>query len=295
MPTSLPVPAASIQRVSFHHSAGQASAVDVARASEVRAREMDHSPYAPTRLDFHLIQFVTEGQGQHWVDFEPVALRQGDLLYVHPDQVHAFDADAQHEAWLLMFLPDALPRTDLFLSRLRPWGRVVTPSAQDFLLLVQLLDYLDHLNAQAAQVQPEAVAPHVLGALLAGLSSLLAAREQPVDVTTQRYEALTRAFETRLAAHLRRSRSPAWYAAALGTTPRTLARACHHTRGQAPKRLIDVRVGLEARRLLATTSDTVEAIGFRLGFSEATNFVKFFKRVVGITPEAFRLTQRFVT
>ncbi|MEL7362149.1 MAG: helix-turn-helix domain-containing protein, partial [Bacteroidota bacterium] len=73
----------------------------------------------------------------------------------------------------------------------------------------------------------------------------------------------------------------------LGAWPRVWWQARASVRG--------VRVGLEARRLLATTSDTVEAIGFRLGFSEATNFVKFFKRVVGITPEAFRLTQRFVT
>ena len=29
-----------------------------------------------------------------------------------------------------------------------------------------------------------------------------------------------------------------------------------------------------------------------LGFSEATNFVKFFKRIAGTTPEAFRREQR---
>lgn len=266
----------------------------MARASQIRTREMDHSPYAPTRLDFHLVQFVTAGHGQHWIDFEPVTLRQGDVLYVRPDQVHAFDADARHEAWLLMFLPNALPHTNLLVSRLRPFDRAVCPNALDFRLLVQLLDHLGDLNTEAVEVRPEAVAPHVLGALLAGLTSVLAAQEPPVDVTTQRYEALVRAFERHLDAHLRRSRSPAWYAAALGTTPRTLARACHHTRGHAPKRLIDVRVGLEARRLLATTSDTVEAIGFGLGFSEATNFVKFFKRVVGTTPEAFRHAQGVV-
>lgn len=265
--------------------------MDVARASEIRAREMDHSPYAPTRLNFHLVQFVTEGHGRHWVDFEPVALRHGDVLYVRPDQVHAFDAGARHEARLLMFLPDALPHADLPVSRLRLFDRVVRPDARDFRLLLPLLDHLGHLNTEAVEMQPEAVAPHVLGALLAGLTSALAAQQPPGDVTTQRYAALARAFETHLDAHLRTSRSPAWYAAALGTTPRTLARACHRTRGQAPKRLIDVRVGLEARRLLATTADTIEAIGFGLGFSEATNFVKFFKRVVGTTPEAFRRAQ----
>ncbi|MEM8556673.1 MAG: helix-turn-helix transcriptional regulator [Bacteroidota bacterium] len=292
MPPSSPTPTHPIQRVSFHHSAGLSSAVDMTHLSELRAREMDHSPYAPTRLAFHLVQFVTEGHGTHWVDFEPITLRAGDLLHIRPDQVHAFDADARHEARLLMFLPDALRQTHLFSARLRRLDRVVRPEAGDFRLLVQLLEYLGHLNAEAVELQPDAVAPHVLGGLMAGLTSLLVAQEPAVDVTTQRYEALTRAFEMHLDAHLATSRSPAWYAAALDTTPRTLARACHRTRGQAPKRLIDLRVGLEARRLLATTSDTVEAIGLALGFSEATNFVKFFKRVGTMTPEAFRQSQK---
>ena len=71
-------------------------------------------------------------------------------------------------------------------------------------------------------------------------------------------------------------------------TPRTLARACHRARGLAPKRMIDLRVGLEAKRMLTTSDATVEAIGLSLGFTEATNFVKFFRRIVGQTPEGFR-------
>jgi AraC-like DNA-binding protein len=49
---------------------------------------------------------------------------------------------------------------------------------------------------------------------------------------------------------------------------------------------------LEAKRQLAVTSDSVESIGLSLGFSEATNFVKFFRRVSGDTPAAFRSTHR---
>jgi AraC-like DNA-binding protein len=35
----------------------------------------------------------------------------------------------------------------------------------------------------------------------------------------------------------------------------------------------------------------VAAVGDQLGFDEATNFVKFFRRETGLTPGAFRATQ----
>ncbi|MEO8804931.1 MAG: helix-turn-helix domain-containing protein [Burkholderiaceae bacterium] len=50
--------------------------------------------------------------------------------------------------------------------------------------------------------------------------------------------------------------------------------------------------GLEAQRLLVHSTSTSVAIGELLGFSEPTNFVKFFRRRVGTTPEAFRQAHR---
>lgn len=51
------------------------------------------------------------------------------------------------------------------------------------------------------------------------------------------------------------------------------------------------RIVLEAKRLLAHTALPVAAIGDRLGFAEATNFVKFFRRETGMPPGAFRTKQ----
>ena len=58
--------------------------------------------------------------------------------------------------------------------------------------------------------------------------------------------------------------------------------------GQSAKALIDARVVLEAKRLLVHTDLSSAAIGHRLGFSEATNFTKFFAREAGVSPGAFR-------
>ena len=277
-----------VQRLAFSHSKGKESPVDVVRLSDLRARALGHSMYDPTRLTFHLVQFVVAGEGAHWVDFDRIPLRLGDVLHIYPDQVHAFDPNADHEALLLLFSQGTLRRAHI--PHLARWqvSTVLRPDASDFGILVELLRLQEALDTKADALRSATVGPYVLGTILAGLTDVVTAQQGVADPTRQRYEALVWRFEDLLDRHHADSRSPAWYASELQTTRRTLARACRQSRDASPKRLIDARVVLEAKRRLATTADTVEAVGYDLGFSEPTNFVKFFKRVVGTTPEAFR-------
>ncbi|HTI27627.1 MAG TPA: helix-turn-helix transcriptional regulator, partial [Kutzneria sp.] len=77
-----------------------------------------------------------------------------------------------------------------------------------------------------------------------------------------------------------------------GYSPRSLNRLCQAAAGQNAKALIDARVALEAKRLLVHTNLSAATIGQRLGFTEATNFTKFFTREAGTTPRAFREHER---
>ncbi|MEO1088201.1 MAG: helix-turn-helix transcriptional regulator, partial [Acidobacteriota bacterium] len=277
-----------IPTLAFRHSAGRLSRVDVIDLDVLRRRRMDHSIYSPVRLNFHLLLFITHGVGAHEADFERIELRAGDVLLVRPEQVHAFVPGATHRALLLMFTPETLLRAHIPQPVRWREQPVIRPAPEDFRLLVQLLRLQKTLDADAVDIQAQTVAPYVLGTLLAGLADVVTARRRPADVTALRYAALIENFEDLLDGNYRAARSPAWYAAELGTTPRTLARACRRVRDGSPKRLIDLRVILEAKRQLATSADTVESIGYGLGFSEPTNFVKFFKRLTGSTPDAFR-------
>ena len=69
---------------------------------------------------------------------------------------------------------------------------------------------------------------------------------------------------------------------------RTLTRACLAVTGRSAKQVIDERVALQARRLLAATDEPIAQIGRQLGFPEPTNFGRFFTREVGVSPGAFR-------
>lgn len=73
-----------------------------------------------------------------------------------------------------------------------------------------------------------------------------------------------------------------------GLTPRTFARRFLAATGRRP---IDHVHGLrieQARELLELGTDTVDAVGYRVGYEDPTFFRRLFKRTTGLTPAAYR-------
>ncbi|TXH59960.1 MAG: helix-turn-helix domain-containing protein, partial [Bacteroidia bacterium] len=78
------------------------------------------------------------------------------------------------------------------------------------------------------------------------------------------------------------------YARQLSVTEKRLNQATSKILDKSPKQMIDERVMLEAKRLLAHTNESVKEIGYNLGFDEPTNFIKYFRKHSNSTPVEFR-------
>ena len=79
-----------------------------------------------------------------------------------------------------------------------------------------------------------------------------------------------------------------YYAKEIIITEKRLNQATTKVLGKTPKEIIDERIMLEAKRILAHTTESVKEIGYDLGFEEPTNFIKFFKKHSKLTPTEFR-------
>ena len=78
------------------------------------------------------------------------------------------------------------------------------------------------------------------------------------------------------------------YSKKISVTEKRLNQATSKILDKSPKQMIDERVMLEAKRLLAHTNESVKEIGFDLGFDEPTNFIKYFRKHSHSTPIEFR-------
>jgi AraC-like DNA-binding protein len=66
------------------------------------------------------------------------------------------------------------------------------------------------------------------------------------------------------------------------------SRAFHQTFGQAPKSYITSRRVLRAQELLIRSREPLAQVALRCGLSDQSHFTRVFRRVVGVTPGAWR-------
>lgn len=78
------------------------------------------------------------------------------------------------------------------------------------------------------------------------------------------------------------------YAELLYKSPKTLSNLFGKYSDKSPLQVIRERIALEAKRLLRYSDKSVGEIGYELGFTENAHFSRFFKKVEGQSPTAFR-------
>ncbi|WP_373376123.1 helix-turn-helix domain-containing protein [Cupriavidus nantongensis] len=82
------------------------------------------------------------------------------------------------------------------------------------------------------------------------------------------------------------------YAAKIGVTETQLNRICRRLAGRSALQIIHARIVAEAQRDLLFSDLAVKQIAISLGFTDTNYFSRFFARITGQTPTAFRESGR---
>lgn len=274
-----------LKEVNFDNARLNAVGVEVMTLAELRHRVPSDQLAQPERVSFHIIFIVTQGSGSHTIDFVDHTLQVGSLVCIRPGQVHRWQLGKLIEGHLLIFSPVAL-RSDLVLDDWPTYRQLSAEALTEYChALLQLSHDTDAFHAHTLDI---ALIRQGLGYLLLRLAREHA-NQSTVHTSEQGSPSIYRLFSQALETDFRHTRSVQHFTNKLGYSASTLSRACLAAEGRTAKTIIDQRVALEAQRLLAHTNHNVHLISHQLGFSEPTNFVKFFNRLIGSTPTAFRL------
>jgi AraC family transcriptional activator of pobA len=92
--------------------------------------------------------------------------------------------------------------------------------------------------------------------------------------------------------HYRDDLSVDEFAHMLGVARGQLHAACIRALGRAPLQLVHARLLAEARLRLQETAQSVQQIAYGLGFRDPSYFNRFFRRLSGISPGAYRKSAR---
>ncbi len=236
----------------------------------------------PILLAEDLLLLVTAGRGRAEVDFYPFPCHPGTLLRVRAGQVLRCGPSSLG-AIVVRWTPAALHGFDADPEAAPAWLELTGADGTAISTGVHQLA----VDCEQHRGEPAALLRHQLAALLLRLALLSDSSRGPQAASrteTGTFRLLCRELEQ----GYQRSRRVEDYADRVGCSVRTLTRACLAVTGRSAKQVVDDRVALQARRLLAATDEPVARIGQRLGFAEPTNFGRFFTREVGVSPGAFR-------
>jgi AraC family transcriptional activator of pobA len=254
-------------------------------------RVLSHPLETPQRPEFHTIYVGLQGRGEMIVDFEPTPIGRDYITVVARGRVQQFHRIPKSglDAWMLLFTPEFIE----------------LPSAADPLAMPSILWPLDEVPAlneasiHGAILQTVELLEHERGRPLDRfqpfvLSSLLRSILLRLERAVAWHSPMThlRRFFTILERDFAKTREVNHYAREAGISPRRLGELSRVELGRSPKQLIDERVVLEHKRLLAHTNSSVKELAALTGFDEPTNLVKFFRLHTGQTPLEFRSGHR---
>ena len=286
------LPMKKISKIGFDNPRLSTVGIDVLTLAELRDRA-SATLKLPQRVEFFFLMLIEEGHCRHTVDFVDFELSPGSVVFLRPGQVQQWHMHDAMQGVIVLIANEAMSPSvgrgeyGVKLLSLDLWPCVSSISLHLFRdafedalrIRKEILDF-GASERESAIVWYTTIAFLLRLALELRVGDVALAKKRDADI----FRMFTRELEGGFLRHL----TVADYVKRLGYSQSTLQRACLATVQQGAKATIDGRLALEAKRLLVHTDATVVGIGYQLGFVEPSNFVKFFKRLTGVTPQHYR-------
>ena len=285
-----------IKEVAFDNRKRPSSSVDLLRLEDLMAKADDggHDITHIHRVEFYHILIATEGRGRHAIDFVDYDYEKGTVLLTRKDQVQRFYRSSEVKGYLLLFTEDflaghyssseALRSQQLFNELLGPpVVHLRGKHCREMLEIVEQIsvEYLEHDDQFST-----GVLRHALQMLMAKLAR--AKSESMTTPSSTKFLPDFLLFQELVEEHSSETRTVAHYAERMNSTPKRLNRITQSIVQKSAKEVIDEIAVARLKRLLIHTTLPIVELAYTSGFDEPTNMFKFFKRLTGTTPEAFR-------
>jgi AraC family transcriptional regulator, transcriptional activator of pobA len=260
-----------------------------------RMLSLNHSTISLAhRTSYYQVYLVMKGEGSVWIDAQEYRCEQGTMFSISKGQIGLINFDKNIQGYVIFFSEEYVyryPEDIGWINNLKLFDYSTSPMVQlterELLELVNLQMKIEFESKTKSDFAKDEIILNLLKTFL-----LVAERNKRKIISENssesKYTDYIIAFRNKLEEHYRISHSVNFYANQLNVTPRKLNQVISNHFGKPTKKIIEERILLESKRLLAHTECTVKEIGNSLGFTDPTNFNKFFRKFSNTTPADFR-------
>ena len=246
------------------------------------------------RHDFFFILALKTGSGSHEIDFIPYTVKDNAVFILRPGQVHQLVLNAGATGYLIEFNSEFYhPEGKIKNQRLRRATNTnyCTFESARFDKLYALLGLMFQESSTLEDGYQEIIKSgldiffieYVRQSPNSGFESLTT-----TSYAQERFEEYLELLEKHIATHKQVAHYTEW----MNLSSYQLNEITKSSVGKTASDLINEQIILEAKRYLLATSNQVKDISDLLGYEDNSYFIRFFKKHVGYSPEAFRLQFR---
>ncbi len=260
---------------------GTKSKIGIDKLIKVSRMKEVIKPTRPHKHDgYYEIILLYQGAGFHTIDDEVYEVLPPVFHLLKPGQVHCWNFSQIPKGYVLMF------REDFFHTFSGVREKLYQLPAE--IHLKQPEAYMDLFEQCFLEYQQNAKQLDTLEAYLNLIIIKLhhQLKEQPT-LNVPAHQVLY-TFKKLVDQRFVEYKLVSQYAGILHLSTHKLNSVCKSSLGKSAQAIIKERIVLEAKNFLYHTDQTVAETAFALQFSDASNFVKFFKAQTGLTPQQYR-------
>lgn len=279
----------------FKNQINPKSSFDMLRLEDLFQREiLDHDIEKLHRVEFFIIILITEGTGIHRIDFKDYKYKKGTILTIRKDQIHKFQKEKGTKGYILLFLDDFLVS---YLEKLATQQALqlfnelldspkIQLKSNEFSTIHCIFERIENEYRNTYDDYSLGIIRSELHILITKLDRIKSGKLKTLE--NKKYLSKFIAFQSLVESHATQSFGVIDYARLMAISTKTLNTITKSIVRKSAKAFIDEIRTTQIKRLLINTSLSIKEIAHHSGFEESTNFYKYFKRQMGMTPESFR-------
>lgn len=235
--------------------------------------------------EYYELIFLEQGEGFHTIEAEKYVIAVPDFFFLKPGQLHYWQFTSIPKGYVLLLKENEfdLIKESILVELFKKLSAKTRTRLDAWEPYSYLLLGIEEEYKNSTVYSKEII--HGLIKVLIGkilqLNKTLAGSTAPTQTPFDR-------FQNVLIKECPHWRKVYQYADALNMTPQNLNAICRKQSGLSASEWITRQVMLEAKRYILHTTNTINEIAEVLSFSDTSNFVKFFRKNEGVTPQQFR-------
>jgi len=241
---------------------------------------------------YQILWFFNEG-GKHFIDFNGYDIKENTVFFITKNQIHYFEENQEYKGIIIHLNENFLRQSDVdIFLKYNVFNNQGTPcyciTDEVVTLVNSYIDLIQKELMNRKQFGHQEVIRYLLRSILIIFERTHRDGESELLVHTDNYKLQYLYFRELIEEHYAKGYTVKKYAELLNVSSKTLVTITNTMVLKSPSLLISERIILEAKRLLSFTVFQVNEIAYRLGFEDASYFVKYFRRHTKTSPGDYR-------